>query len=541
MSAETILLLTIFFPLLGTAVIALLGENNQQLSKPVALISSLIPFALSLWFYALYAAKAGAGMIDENGFVFYFSHPWYVTESINVNFTLGVDGISIYLILLNTLLFPLSILFSFASVKTNIRGYYALLLLLEVGVTGFFVALDMSVFYVFFEMVLIPMYFLIGIWGSKDRVYASLKFFLYTLFGSLLMLVALIYLGLQTEGYTFSTDYLQMRAADLTLQQETWLFIAFALAFGIKVPLFPVHTWLPDAHTQAPTAGSVILAGVLLKMGSFGLIRFGLELFPQASFEYANIMAILAVIGIIYGGMAAMVQTDIKRLVAYSSVSHMGFIVLGTFAFTEEAMSGAVIQMINHGISTGALFFLVGMVYDRTHTREIKDYQGIAKVMPRFALVFVFSALASVGLPGLNGFVGEFLVLVGSFKSPAFSWVYTVLATTGVIIAAVYLLWMIRRVFFGSLKEENAKLKDLNSTEMWVMAPLLVLMLVLGLYPFPFLKTINTGTDRVVQNVLKANSITVEAPAQDNDENLEVYREVPGEDEVINSPEATEE
>ncbi|MCL4135234.1 UNVERIFIED_CONTAM: hypothetical protein GTU68_015488 [Idotea baltica] len=416
--------------------------------------------------------------------------------------------------MLTTLIFPLSIYFSWGSVDKFPRAYYALMLFLEVGVLGFFVALDMLLFYVFFEMVLIPMYFLIGIWGGKDRVYASLKFFLYTLVGSLLMLIAIIYLG--THGMMFTTDYSLLRAfADVTPTAEKWLFAAFALSFAVKVPLFPLHTWLPDAHVQAPTAGSVILAGVLLKMGTYGLVRFCLPLFPYASLEFADFMSILAVVGIIYGAMAAMVQTDIKKLVAYSSVSHLGFIVLGIFAFTTEAMSGAVMQMVNHGIATGGLFLLVGMIYDRRHTRKIADFQGIAKSMPKFTFIFMITIMASVGLPGLNGFVGEFLVLIGSFKSTQISGALPIFAATGVVIAAVYLLWMFRRVMFGPLdKEENRNLVDLGSREMVVMMPLIILMFFMGLYATPFLNEISPSSEKIVNEVLHQNGATHEGHAE---------------------------
>lgn len=522
--SEKLIPILVFSPLIGSIIIAFLKPGQKDLSKTIALWVSMIPFVLSLVVLYEFFGRMSSDTLyaDPEGFAFYFSFDWLTAGNFDINFTMAVDGISIYLIMLTTLIFPLSIYFSWGIDKSP-RAYYFLLLLLEVGVLGFFVSLDMLLFYIFFEMVLIPMYFLIGIWGGKDRVYASLKFFLYTLVGSLLMLVAIIYLGSHIDfnnpellaanpemaNVYFTTDYnVMVKYSDITASAETWLFLAFALSFAIKVPLFPLHTWLPDAHVQAPTAGSVILAGVLLKMGSYGLVRFCLPLFPHASVEFAPYMAILGVVGIIYGAMAAMVQKDIKKLVAYSSVSHMGFIVLGTFAFTEEALSGAVIQMVSHGIATGGLFLLVGMIYDRRHTRKISDYQGIAKQMPRYTFIFLITVMASVGLPGLNGFVGEFMILLGSFDSEIISNVFPILAATGVVIAAVYLLWMFRRVMFGTLdKEENMKLVDLTGREVFVMMPLVVLMITMGLYAKPWLDHIAPSSRIIVEQVREANNL----------------------------------
>ncbi|MEL6251956.1 MAG: NADH-quinone oxidoreductase subunit M [Bacteroidota bacterium] len=522
--SEKLIPILVFSPLIGSIIIAFLKPGQKELSKTIALWVSMVPFVLSLVVLYEFFGRMSSGALysDPEGFAFYFNMDWVTAGNFDINFTMAVDGISIYLIMLTTLIFPLSIYFSWGIDKSP-RAYYFLLLLLEVGVLGFFVSLDMLLFYIFFEMVLIPMYFLIGIWGGKDRVYASLKFFLYTLVGSLLMLVAIIYLGANIDfnnpellaanpemaNVYFTTDYnVMVKYADITASAETWLFLAFALSFAIKVPLFPLHTWLPDAHVQAPTAGSVILAGVLLKMGSYGLVRFCLPLFPVASVEFAPYMAILGVVGIIYGAMAAMVQKDIKKLVAYSSVSHMGFIVLGTFAFTEEALSGAVIQMVSHGIATGGLFLLVGMIYDRRHTREIADYQGIAKQMPRYTFIFLITVMASVGLPGLNGFVGEFMILLGSFDSEIISNVFPILGATGVVIAAVYLLWMFRRVMFGTLdKEENMKLVDLTGREVFVMMPLVVLMITMGLYAKPWLDHIAPSSRIIVEQVREANNL----------------------------------
>ncbi|MDX2245575.1 MAG: NADH-quinone oxidoreductase subunit M [Bacteroidia bacterium] len=515
---STLLIILVFSPLVGAALIGALNESRENLSKQIALWTSMIPFVLSLVMYFDYLSLSAAGQYAAGapGYIYFFNFDWLSSGSVDINFTFAMDGISVYLVLLTTLLFPICIYFSWDVTKAP-RAYYLLLLILEAGILGFFVALDMLLFYVFFEMVLIPMYFLIGIWGGKDRVYASLKFFLYTLVGSLLMLIAIIYIGANVnipqeilsqrpdlQGVIFTTDYfLILNHLSITPSAEKWLFAAFALSFAIKVPLFPLHTWLPDAHVQAPTAGSVILAGVLLKMGTYGLIRFCLPIFPEASLYFAGFMSVLAVVGIIYGAMAAMVQTDVKKLVAYSSVSHLGFIVLGIFAFTEEAMNGAVIQMINHGIATGGLFLLVGMIYDRRHTREISDFQGVARVMPKYTLLFMITVMASVGLPGLNGFVGEFLVLLGAFKSDSISNVLPIFAATGVVIAAVYLLWMFRRVMFGQLdKDENRSLEDINGREMAVMLPLIILMFWMGFYATPFLKQIAPSSKIVVEQVL---------------------------------------
>jgi NADH-quinone oxidoreductase subunit M len=499
---QFLLTFLIFSPLIGVPLVLAL---DKRLAKTISFGISLIPFVASIVLYLQYLGMAGENM-PLNDFVIAYSQSWIGGEGVDISYSLGIDGISIYLVLLTTLIFPISILFSSEQDATYPQGYHSLLLILETGVLGFFMATDMLLFYIFFEMVLIPMYFLIGIWGGKERIYASIKFFLYTLVGSLLMLIAVIYMGLHVEGMSFSTSYEAMQGvrANISPTTQIWLFLAFALSFAIKVPLFPLHTWLPDAHTQAPTAGSVILAAVLLKMGTYGLVRFCLPLFPEASYALAPYMSALAVVGIIYGAMAAMVQTDVKKLVAYSSVSHLGFIVLGIFALTEEAMSGAVIQMVSHGVATGGLFLLVGMIYDRRHSREIKDFQGIAKQVPIFTFIFMITVMASVGLPGLNGFVGEFLVLIGSFHSDVISGVFPILAATGVVIAAVYLLWMFRRVMFGELdKEANRKLTDLTGKEIGLMMPLLVLMFWMGLYATPFLRKIENSSNGIVKYVLE--------------------------------------
>lgn len=514
-TANLLMNLMIALPLIGVPLILLMQKNA---SKYIAFFISLVPLILSVFVYMHYLDNAalgnapldGAKATDSmNNFVmFSVGDWWFGSGGLDVKFITGLDGISIYLLMLTTFIFPVTFLFSWGSVQKLEKAYYALLLVLEVGVIGFFLSLDMIMFYIFFEMVLIPMYFLIGIWGGKERIYASIKFFLYTLVGSLLMLVAIIYVGFEAAhqaGATFTTDFHAILNTEFDPEVQKWLFLAFTVSFAIKVPLFPLHTWLPDAHTQAPTAGSVILAGVLLKMGTYGLVRFCLPLFPEASVYFAPMMCFFAVVGIIYGAMAAMVQSDVKKLVAYSSVSHLGFIVLGIFSFTEEALDGAVIQMVNHGIATGALFLLVGMIYDRRHTRMIKDFQGIARKVPIFTLFFMITVLASVGLPGLNGFVGEFMVLMGSFYSEVVSNTWAVLAASGVIIAAVYLLWMFRRVMFGELdKEENKNLTDLNRREVVVLMPLVILMFWLGFNAGPFLRQIDSSAKNILAPVKRA-------------------------------------
>jgi NADH-quinone oxidoreductase subunit M len=412
---------------------------------------------------------------------------------IGARYHVAVDGISTWLVLLTTLLMPISVLSSWTAIRKRPLSYYAFLLILEAALIGVFVSLDLLLFYLFFEASLIPMFFLIGVWGGERRIYAAVKFFIYTAVGSLLMLVGIIALYFLYHTFDYPTLILAINAnplAQFGTHAEFWLFLAFALAFCIKVPLFPFHTWLPDAHTEAPTAGSVILAGVLLKMGTYGLLRFNLALFPNASRDFAPVIIILAVIGIIYGALVAMVQPDVKRLVAYSSVSHMGFVVLGLFSFTELGMQGALYQMLNHGVSTGALFLFVGFIYERRHTRMISEFGGLAKPMPWFSTLFVIASLSSIGLPFLNGFVGEFLILIGTWTSRAvtYSWIATMFAATGVIWAAVYMLWMLQRVVFGQIThEENARLLDLNKRELGLIVPLLILMLFMGVYPRVFL------------------------------------------------------
>ncbi|PKD45129.1 complex I subunit 4 family protein [Rhodohalobacter barkolensis] len=482
---EILLNFTIYLPLLGIAAILLM--KNDTAVKWSSLIVTTATFFLSLPLLFNFNVDASAT-------------PQYLTEGaaifagMDVKYLVGLDGLSLLLFMLTTLMGPIVILSSWNSVSKSLKGYYSMLLLLQTASLGVFAALDLVVFYVFFELSLIPMYFLIGIWGGSDKIRATIKFFIYTLVGSLIMLVALLYLGYHAGaamgGVDFTADWRFISSPEYTigLVEQTWLFLAFALAFCIKVPLFPFHTWLPYAHTEAPTAGSVVLAAIMLKMGTYGLIRVVLPAFPNAFMEFAPYMAILAVIGIIYGALVAMVQKDVKKLVAYSSVSHMGFVVLGIFALNDIAMQGAIIQMINHGLATGALFLIVGMIYDRRHTRMISDYGGIAKVVPVFAVMFMIATLASIGLPGLNGFIGEFLILNGSFSSELYAnKTFAILGATGVILAAVYMLWMFQRVLFGPItNEENEKLTDLNMREIGLLIPLVLFMVWIGIRPIDF-------------------------------------------------------
>jgi len=426
---------------------------------------------------------------------------------------MGIDGISLFLILLTTFLTVVSILSSWTAVREKVKGFMISMLLLETGMIGVFVALDLFLFYVFWEAMLIPMYFLIGIWGGPRKIYATIKFVLFTLFGSLLMLVAIIVLYFLQHSYTgvYTFNLLEMYKVVLPYGSQFWLFYAFALAFAIKVPLFPFHTWLPDAHVEAPTAGSVILAGVLLKMGTYGFLRFCLPLFPDAYQSAIPLISILALIGIIYGAMVAMVQKDVKSLVAYSSVSHLGFVMLGLFALNVQSVQGGILQMINHGISTGALFLLVGMIYERRHSRLIDDFGGVAKVMPVFAGFFMIVTLSSIGLPGTNGFIGEFLIILGAFKS---NMVYAILAALGVILAAIYMLWMYQRVFFGKVdKPANEKLLDLNLREKLILVPLVILIFWIGLYPKPYLSKMEKSVTSLFELAGQKSSALQSYPA----------------------------
>lgn len=494
----------ILLPVVAALVVALLPRRRPELYIPVGVTLSLFPLALAGYLFVTFPTGTAAFQHVERS-VWY--EPW------GISWHLGLDGISLPLVALTTLLVPLSLAASTA-IDRRVKEFVVYNLLLEAGLIGVFLALDLFLFFVFFEAILIPMYFIIGIWGGERRVYAAVKFFLYTAFGSALLLAAIIALGLLHQNQTGvpSLAFADLANLDIPDGMEMWLFGAFALAFAIKVPLFPLHTWLPDAHTEAPTAGSVLLAGVLLKLGTYGLLRFNLGLFPEAAVKLVPVLAVLAVIGIIYGALVATVQPDLKKLVAYSSVSHLGFIILGTFALTSSGLEGAMIQNVNHGLTTGALFLLVGMIYDRRHTKKIADFGGLAKVMPLFAGFFLFMAFASIGLPGLNGFVGEFLVLIGSFTTLP---VYAIVAAFGVVLAAIYLLWAYERVFTGEVvKEENKVLRDLSVREMAVLAPLAVLIVVIGLYPRVLLDKIEPATEAILDRIEAVAGYRAPAPGR---------------------------
>jgi NADH-quinone oxidoreductase subunit M len=490
----------VFLPLvLGVLSWIVPSSRTQSVSKSWALFSTVVVFLFSLKLYIGFDEQA-------TGFQFTEMADWI--PAIGAHYHLGVDGISLWLILLTTFLMPIAVLSSWNSIQTRFKEYYFLLLFLETGMLGAFVALDSFMFYLFWEAMLIPMYFLIGIWGGKDKVYAAMKFFIYTVVGSLLMLVALFYIVVEHKkqfGF-ISTDLLDLYKVTLGFHgfnsPQSLLFLAFSLAFAIKVPLFPLHTWLPDAHVQAPTAGSVILAGVLLKMGGYGLLRFAFPLFPEAVVYYQGLFLALSAVAIVYGAWVAMVQPDIKKLVAYSSVSHMGYVVFGLFSLNSIGMNGALYQMLNHGISTGGLFLLVGMIYDRRHTREISEYGGIAKVMPLFTIAFMIMTLSSIALPGTNGFIGEFMILLGGWKANK---ILAAISALGVIFGAVYMLWMFQRVMFGKITNEaNRSLKDLNIREGLILLPLIVLVFYMGFKPNVFLSKMDHSIQTTIES-LKLN------------------------------------
>lgn len=481
-----------FLPLLGALAMVLVPRDEHGQQRSVALIVSLVTFALSLGLWFGFDASAAAPEFQWELMI-----PWM--PSLGIGFHVGIDGVALLLFMLTTVLTPVVILSAWNAVTERVKEFMIAILVLESAMLGTFIALDLILFYVFWEAMLIPMYLLIGIWGSQNRLYATVKFFVYTFAASVLMLVAILYVYFH-DGGTF--DYVEARRMlQVPPGAGGWLFLAFALAFAVKVPMFPLHTWLPDAHTEAPTAGSVILAGVLLKMGTFGFFRYALPLFPEAALQYRAFIAALAVIGILYGALMSLVQTDMKRLVAYSSVSHLGFVMLGMMALSAEGLTGSVYQMLNHGVSTGALFLLVGLLYERRHTRLISEYGGIAKQVPIIAATFVIVTLSSIGLPGTNGFVGEFLILSGTWISHLrSSAVYATLGAVGVILGAVYMLLLVERVFFGPIrKAENKAMPDMSVREGFVLAPMLVLIVVMGLLPGPFLAPARPAVDRLIQ------------------------------------------
>jgi NADH-quinone oxidoreductase subunit M len=486
-----VLTVLLLLPLAGAVVCLFAGKDE---AKHVALVTSVAAFVLSLPLFWVF--RDGTPAIQN-----YVSIPWI--GQWGIGYTVGVDGISLLMVLLTTFIMPMAILGSYSYIKRQEPTYYAMLLLLMTAMIGVFIAFDMFLFFLFWELMLIPMYFIIGVWGGERRIYAAIKFFLFTAVGSLLMLVAivtLVYLYYRQYGVvTFA--YNDLVELPVTRSAQFWLFSAFALAFAIKVPLFPVHTWLPDAHVEAPTAGSVILAGVLLKMGTYGFLRFAMPFFSYAATSDAVVYTILtlALIGIVYGAWVAAVQPDAKKLIAYTSVAHLGFVMMGLFALTSESIQGGILQMVNHGISTGALFLLIGMLYERRHTRMIEDFGGVAKVMPFFAFAFVVVALSSIGLPGTNGFVGEFLILIGTFRTHPIA---AVIAATGVVFAAAYMLPMVQRVLYGPVDAaENQELEDISLRERVVLFPALVMIVLIGVYPGPFLEKTSASVNALLEQV----------------------------------------
>ena len=488
--------LVTFSPLLGVLILFFIKPEKKVVIRWVALITSLVTFGISLWLLNQFNAENPALQMVINV-------PWIQVAGWNISYYMGVDGLSILLILLTTFLTPIALLSTWSALEEREKDFNIFFLMLEVGMLGVFMAQDLFLFYVFWEFTLVPMYFLIGIWGGPQRIYASIKFFLYTMAGSLLMLLAILWLGIN-QGTFAVPDLIVMGGIPAGIQ--TWLFLAFAIAFAIKVPMWPLHSWLPDAHVQAPTAGSVILAGVLLKMGTYGFVRFNLPLFPEAAIKFAPMMAGLAVVGIIYGAIVSYYQKDIKKLVAYSSISHLGFVMLGLFALNSQGIQGGILQMINHGLSTGALFLLVGMVYEQTHTRDFEVYGGLWKIMPVYGTIMLVVTLSSMGLPGLNGFVGEFTILLGAFGSEAIGspW-YAGLSAIGVILAAIYMLYMFQKIFLGpagsiveTVKEHGHALRDLSVREIITVAPILVFVFWIGLYPKPFFNLIAPAVDNLV-------------------------------------------
>ncbi|MFW0776611.1 MAG: NADH-quinone oxidoreductase subunit M [Rickettsiales bacterium] len=487
-----LLTILILLPLIGALAIMVFarGENETSAKEAryIALFTTCITFGVSLLTWTGFDASTA-------DFQFVEKHEWFA--GLNISYHLGIDGISLFMVLLTTFLMPICILCSWESITTRTRAFMVNFLILEAMVIGVFCALDAIMFYLFFEGMLIPMYLIIGIWGGKNRIYAAYKFFLYTLAGSVLFLLAIIYMYIQFD--TTSIPELMKQAPSLSLEVQQWLWLAMLASFAVKVPMWPVHTWLPDAHVQAPTAGSVILAGILLKMGAYGFLRFSLPMLPEASHHFTWLIYTLSIIAVIYTSLVALVQTDMKKLIAYSSVAHMGFVTIGIFAMNMQGLQGAVIQMISHGLVSGALFLCVGVVYDRMHTREISSYGGVVNVMPKYAKYFMFFTMASVGLPATSGFVGEFLILMGAFKANTF---VAFLATTGVVLGAAYMLWLYRRVIFGEITNAQVSaMKDMNVRELVIFVPLVVLVLWIGLYPQPYLHAMEASMAHLITQV----------------------------------------
>jgi NADH-quinone oxidoreductase subunit M len=487
----------IYLPLLGAVLLLFVSRKHELFIKVFTLVFTLIEFGMSLpLFFRFNEGAAGMQFVEKAA--------WF--PEWGMSYFLGIDGISLLLVLLTTFLTVLCVLVSWKAIETRVKEYYITFLFLETAMIGTLAALDLILFYIFWELMLIPMYLLIGIWGGPRRIYAAIKFFLFTMVGSVLMLLAIFALYFHCARTTGVATFnvLDLYNATIPVGLQYWLFAAFALSFAIKVPMFPVHTWLPDAHTEAPTAGSVILAGVLLKMGTYGFLRFAIPLFPKAAFDAIPLISILAIIGIIYGAVVSMMQPDLKRLIAFSSVSHMGYVMLGMFAFNMQGLQGSIYQMLNHGISTGGLFLLVGMVYERRHTRMIADFGGLSASMPLFAVFFMIVTLSSIALPGTNGFVGEFLILLGAFRSVK---LYGILATIGVVLGAVYMLWMFQRVMFGEItKEENRRVKDLGGREVLILCCVVFFIVLMGVYPRMFFRKMDTSVAGFLRFVKERNA-----------------------------------
>jgi NADH-quinone oxidoreductase subunit M len=495
---SNILNIVCYFPLVGMILIMLVKRDNDVAIKWIANVTAFIGFIISI---PLLTAFNDPKYIGENGFRFQYVHSWI--PKIGATYKFGIDGISMLLILLTTLLGFIAILSSWTAIKDRVKEYYAFMLLLQTGMLGVFMSMDFLVFYVFWEIMLVPMYFLIGVWGGPRKLYAAIKFFLYTLAGSVLMLVGILAIYFYQYNVTglYSFDILGFQKIGFPSELQFWVFLAFFVGFAIKVPMFPFHTWLPDAHVQAPTAGSVILAGVLLKMGTYGFVRFSLPMFPEATMNFMKPLLVLCLIGIIYGALVAMMQKDMKSLVAYSSVSHLGFVMLGVFAATPVALEGGILQMINHGISTGALFLIVGIVYERRHTKLIADFGGLSHRMPVYAAIFLIMTLSSIGMPGLNGFIGEFLILQGTFGAPHL-WMFAALAVIGIVLGAAYMLWLYQRVMFGKLENPlNKNISDLNLREIATFVPLIILAFWIGIYPTYFTKYLEEPVQSIVLRV----------------------------------------